>query len=183
MANANGISEIANRYANALYGLSEEKKATDAVSKDMAAVIGALDSSSDLVVAFEGPIATVDEKVAVVGDVADKLKMNAVSKKFLQLLASKRRLAALRAIVDAFEVLAAKGRGEVTAVVTSVSALKPADIEAIKDALQKQLDATVVVEEKVDESIIGGLIVQVGDRMIDSSVNTKLQKLKLAMKE
>lgn len=180
---ANGINKVAERYANALYALCQEKKAVDAVSKDMAAVVGALDASSELVIALEGPIASTDEKSAVVGALGDAIKANTISKNFLQLLAVKRRLTALRAIVEAFNALVTAGRGEVTAIVTSASSLKPKDVKAIQDTLQKQLNASVVVEQKVDESIIGGLIVQVGDRMIDSSVNTQLQKLKLAMKE
>lgn len=180
---ASGINKVAERYANALYALCQEKKAVDAVSEDMATVIGALDVSSELVVALEGPIANTDEKSAVVNALSDAIKANAISRNFLRLLAVKRRLTALRAIVAAFNALVTAGRGEVTATVTSATKLKAKDVKVIQDTLQKQLDASVVVEQKVDESIIGGLIVQVGDRMIDSSVNTKLQKLKLAMKE
>lgn len=178
-----GNNQVAQRYAQALYALCVDKKAVDAVHGDMATVIGALDASDDLVIALDGPIANTDEKIAVVGALCDTIKSHKISKNFLQLLATKRRLTVLRAIVDAFNILVIAGRGQVTATVTTATELTAKNIKAIEDVLHKQLNAKVVVEPKVDESIIGGLIVQVGDRMVDSSVSTKLQKLKLAMKE
>ena len=102
---------------------------------------------------------------------------------FIKVVARNGRLFALPTIIASFRALAAKARGEVVADVTSAVPLNSAQIASLSDTLKAKIGKTVTLQEHVDPSLIGGLIVKVGSQMIDSSLKTKLTAMKIAMKE
>ena len=116
------------------------------------------------------------------GAIAHQAGMSTLSANLIGLMSKNRRLFLLEEMISAFQIMLADHRGEVSAEVTSAINLKPAHMSAIKEALKKIVGRDVAIETKVDPTIIGGLIVRVGSRMIDNSLRTKLQNLELAMK-
>jgi len=114
--------------------------------------------------------------------VAEKADMNSLTSRFVGLMATNRRLFALRAVIADYKDLLAGRRGETTAEVTSASKLTEKQLLAVRAALKKAVGTAVAVNAKVDPTLLGGLVVKVGSRMIDSSLRTKLQQLRLSMK-
>lgn len=173
---------VAGRYASALYELAESDKALDRVADDLRAFSAMCDESEDLARLVVSPVAGRDAQSAAIIALAEKAGFHDLTVKFLGTLARNRRLGAVRRIVAAFLSELAERRGEVTAEVTSATALKPATLDRVRDALASVLGAKVALLPKVDGSIIGGLKVRVGSKMVDASLATKLQKLRLSMK-
>lgn len=176
-------SELAGRYATALYELSEEAGQLFVVEGDLLALRQALADSADLRDLISSPVYTRDQQKAAVAAVADAMGLDGLTKNTLMLLAAKRRLFALPGLVAAYVAKMAEYRGEVTAEVTSAVALRDEQMQALSEALAKAVGKSVNVNVTVDEAIIGGLVVKVGSKMIDTSVATKLAKLNNAMKE
>ena len=176
-------SELAGRYATALYELSEEAGQLFVVEGDLLALRQALADSADLRDLISSPVYTRDQQKAAVAAVADAMGLDGLTKNTLMLLAAKRRLFALPGLVAAYVAKMAEYRGEVTADVTSAVALSDDQAKALSDALANAVGKSVNVNVTVDEAIIGGLVVKVGSKMIDTSVATKLAKLNNAMKE
>lgn len=182
MAAKGGVNEIAERYAAALFDLAEQGKALDPVADDLRALSSALDASDDLRRLAASPIISrADQRKAMMA-VLDKMGASELTSKFIGYVAMNRRLGALKAISRAFLERLASHRGEVTADVVSARDLTKAQVKAVEDALKEALGGKVAVNLSVDPELIGGLVVKVGSRMIDTSVKTQLQKLKLAMK-
>ncbi|MFT6226268.1 MAG: F-type H+-transporting ATPase subunit delta [Paracoccaceae bacterium] len=176
-------SELAGRYATALYELSEEANQLLVVEEDLKSLKSALDESSDLRDLATSPIYTREQQAAAMGAVSDAMGMNGLTRNVLGLMASKRRLFALPAVIAAFQAKMADYRGEVTAEVTAAAPLTDDQLAALSKALHASVGKTVMLNVTVDETIIGGLVVKVGSKMIDSSIKTKLAKLNNAMKE
>lgn len=173
---------LAGRYAAALFELAGEQKAVDAVSGDLAAFRKAMDASSDLARVVKSPVFSRNNQGKALQAVLEKMGAGKLTTQFLLLLASKRRLFALTGIIQAYESLVAKSRGETQAEVTSARPLADAELADLKSALKARLGREPRLNTKVDPALLGGLVVKVGSRMIDSSLRTKLVGLRAAMK-
>ncbi len=182
MAGKASESELTGRYAVALFDLADEGKALDAVAEDLMALQQALDGSEDMTRLVHSPVLDRDEQWKAMSALLDKMKANDLTKKFLGLVTANRRLFVLSGIIRAYLEELASHRGEVTADVVSAHPLTDSQVKALEDSLKKALGGKVAIAPRVDPSILGGLIVKVGSRMIDSSLRTQLQKLKFAMK-
>lgn len=177
-----GLSAIAQRYATALYELADTEKTLDDVAADLRDLRRMLVESEELARLTRSPVLSRGEQSKAIAAILDKAGAKPLTKKFLGTLAMNRRLFALPGIIDAFLNELARRRGEVTAEVSSAKALTKTQEKALTDALKKAIGTAVAIETKVEPALIGGLIVKVGSRMIDSSLRTKLQRLQLAMK-
>jgi F-type H+-transporting ATPase subunit delta len=177
------VSGIAGRYALALHELAVQDKAVDAVSSQLAQFEALLAGSTDLADLIKNPTFSSDDQVRAISAVLDKAKISGIGANFIKLVASKRRLFAISGMIAAYRSLVAKERGEVTAHVTVAEALNDKNKASVQAALDAATGKKVTLVEKIDPSIIGGLIVKMGSKMVDSSVRTKLNSIKLAMKE
>lgn len=174
---------LADRYATALFELAEDDKALAELENDVGRFATLHDQSDDLRAFIRSPVYTAEEQVRGIDAVLRQAGIGGLTGNFFKVIAQNRRLFAIPAIIAAFRRLLAEKRGEVTAEVTSAEPLSEAHIAALKEALKASLGKDVTLDTRVDPSLIGGLIVKVGSRMIDSSLKTKLSSLKLAMKE
>ena len=178
------ISGMAGRYATALFELALENKALDAIKADLDRFDALIGESPDLNRLVRSPMFDADEQLRALSAILDKAGITGLAANFLRVLVTNRRLFAVRDVVRVYRALIARHKGEVTAQVTVAEPLSDKNREALKDALKsvtggKDIDFDV----KVDPAIIGGLIVKVGSRMVDSSLRTKLNAIKIAMKE
>jgi F-type H+-transporting ATPase subunit delta len=175
------VSGIAGRYAVALFELANESKKLDAVSADLDAFAAMLDQSPELDQLCRNPVFTSEEQVKALSAVLKKAKISGLSANFLQLVASKRRLFLVRTMVTAFRALVAEKAGIVAAEVTVASPLSEKNRKAVLEALQSKAGKNIALTERVDPAIIGGLVVKMGSKMIDASLKTKLNAMKIAM--
>ncbi|WP_085419648.1 F0F1 ATP synthase subunit delta [Xaviernesmea oryzae] len=177
------ISGVAERYASSLFELALEAGSVDKVGADLDRFQALLDESEDLRRLVASPVFSAEEQRNAVSAIADKAGITGVVGNFLKVVAGNRRLFALPGMIRAFRVIAAEHRGEITAEVTSAHALTAAQETELKSALKGVTGKDVAIAVTVDPSILGGLIVKVGSRQIDTSLRTKLSTLKLALKE
>jgi F-type H+-transporting ATPase subunit delta len=177
------VSGMAGRYATALFELALERRALDAVKADLDRFDALVAESTDLARLVRSPVFGADEQGKALAAVLERVGIGGLAGQFLKVVASNRRLFAVRAIVKDFRKLVAHHKGEVTAEVTLAEAPNETHLAAIKDALRAVTKKDVQVDVKVDPGIIGGLVVKLGSRMVDSSLRTKLNSLKHAMKE
>jgi len=176
------IGAIAERYAAALFELAEQEKVLDTVEADLKALKAMIAESRDLQVMLRSPVIGRAEQGAAVAALADKAEWHKLTKNFLGVLARNRRLFALPGVINAFLARLAAKRGEVTAKITSATALSAAQKKSLTAALKKAMGQDVLLDLEVDPSLLGGMVAQVGSRMIDASLKTKLQQLTLALK-
>jgi F-type H+-transporting ATPase subunit delta len=174
---------MAGRYATALFELALEANAVDAVASDLNKFDAMVAESADLARLVKSPVFTADDQARAVTALLDKAGIGGLAAKFVKLVVSNRRLFAIHDIVRAFKAMVAKHKGEVTAQVTAAEKLSDARLNEIKSSLKSATGKDVQVDVKIDPAIIGGLIVKLGSRMIDSSLRTKLNAIKFAMKE
>lgn len=175
-------SGVPGRYARALYELANETKSGARVGEELAALHGLVDASPDLRNVFNSPTFSADDQLAAVEGIGARGGFSAVAMNFLRVLVKNRRLAHLQPIAKAYEALMAGDKGEVTAEVTSAEPLSAKQLSDLKAALKSSLGQDVQLTARVDDSILGGLIVKAGSKMIDNSLKTKLDNLKIAMK-
>ncbi|KZK87370.1 ATP synthase subunit delta [Pseudovibrio sp. W64] len=181
--NVSLISGVALRYASALLDLAEEQGATAEVEKGLDQFEALLNESADLDRLIKSPVFSADAQLKAISAILEKAGISGLTANFVKLVAQNRRLFAVPGMIQGFrEQLAAK-RGEVTALVTSATELNAEHVAALKEALNASTGKNVKIVVKVDSSILGGLIVKIGSRMIDTSLRTKLNSLKFAMKE
>jgi len=178
------ISGMAGRYANALFELARENKATDAVKADLERFDALIGESPDLARLVRSPVFGADEQLKALSAILDKAGIGGLAGNFLRVVTTNRRLFAVRDMIRAYRALVARHKGEVTAQVTVAEPLNETNTEALKGALKavtggKEIDLDV----RIEPAIIGGLVVKVGSRMVDSSLRTKLNAIKFAMKE
>lgn len=177
------VEGVAGRYASALFELaSESSKAAD-VESDLGKFQGLLDESPDLVRLVRSPVIAADDQSRAIAAILDRAGISGLAANFLKLVANNRRLFVIQDIIKAYRALAAKARGEVSAEVTSAVPLNSEQIAALKEMLKASVGKDVTLQSRVDPSLLGGLIVKLGSRMIDSSLKTKLQNIKLALTE
>jgi F-type H+-transporting ATPase subunit delta len=177
------VSGMAGRYATALFELARDEKAIDTVKADLDRFLSMLAESPDLMRLVRSPVFSAEQQAKALSAVLELAGIGGLAAKFLQVVAANRRLFAVRPILKDFRALVARHKGEVTADVTLAQKPDDRQLAAIKDALRAVTGKDVQVDVKVDPSIIGGLIVKLGSRMVDSSLRTKLKSIKHAMKE
>jgi F-type H+-transporting ATPase subunit delta len=176
------LSGIADRYAGALYDLAEADKALDAVAEDLRGLATLIDGNDDLRRLVRSPVIRREDQARAFEAVVEKAGVGDLVRRFVGVVARNRRLFALSAIAKSFVALLATRRGEVPVEVTSAKALGKGQIAALTKALEGTVGNRITLDLKVDSAIIGGLVVRVGSRMVDSSLRNKLQRLQLAMK-
>jgi F-type H+-transporting ATPase subunit delta len=184
VAGENGIvSGMAGRYATALFELAVETNSTDQLHADLHAFETMLAASPELTRLVRSPVFGAEEQARALDAVLDKASISGIARNFLRVVAANRRLFAVREIIRGYKALVAKHKGEVTADVTVAQPLNDARLDEIRAALRAITGKDVQVNVDVDPSIIGGLKVKLGSRMVDASLRTKLNSIKFAMKE
>ncbi|KUP91226.1 F0F1 ATP synthase subunit delta [Tritonibacter horizontis] len=174
---------IADRYATAIFDIAAESTSLDQLETSINDLAAALADSEDLRVVISSPLISRDEQAAAITAVATKMGMDEVLRNALSVMAAKRRLFVVPALINALRTRLSEARGEVTADVVSAKALTKTQSEKLAKTLATRVGKTVKINATVDESIIGGLVVKVGSKMIDSSIRSKLDSLQNAMKE
>jgi F-type H+-transporting ATPase subunit delta len=177
------ISGVAERYARALFDLALEENAIDATEQDLGRVDAIMNESEDFMRLVKSPVFTADEQLAALSAILDKAEVTGIVGNFVRVVTSNRRLFSLPGIITAFRNILTVHRGEQVAVVTSAQPLGDDDLTALKASLKGALGKDIAIDAKVDADILGGLVVKVGSQMVDSSVRTKLNSLKIALKE
>jgi F-type H+-transporting ATPase subunit delta len=178
------VSGVSGRYASALFALAHERRETAAVGEALARFDGMIAESPDLQRLVRSPVFSAEDQGKALAALLEAAGISGISANFLRLVAAKRRLFAIRAIIADYGKLNDRFRGVTRAQVTSAAPLSDENIAALKESLRgisggKDVDLTV----KLDPSLIGGLIVQLGSRMVDGSLKTKLNAIRTRMKE
>ena len=174
---------MAGRYASALFELALEERAIDAVKADLDRFDALIGDSADLRRLVRSPAFTADAQSRALAAVLEKAGIGGVAGRLRNEVSSNPRLFALQDMIKGFRKLVAQHKGEVSAEVTLAERPSDQHLDAIKSALNAITKKDVQVDVKVDPSIIGGLVVKLGSRMVDSSLRTKLNAIKHAMKE
>jgi F-type H+-transporting ATPase subunit delta len=178
------VSGMAGRYAQALFALCQETGATESAAASLAGFAELAAASPDLQRFIKSPVFSAEEQVKALDALLTKAEIGGVAAKFLKFVASKRRLFAIFDMIRDFNLLNDARKGITRAIVTVAEPLKPEHVEALRSALADiSGGGEVDIAVKIDPSIIGGLIVQLGSRMVDSSLKTKLNSLRACMKE
>ena len=177
------VSGVSGRYATALFELARDEKSIDAVRADLDRFDAMLNDSADLKRLVRSPVFAADAQSKALSAVLDKAGITGISANFLKVLTANRRLFAVSDVIRAFRALVARFKGEASADVTVAEPLSDKNLDALKTALKAVSGKDVTLHVKVDPSIIGGLVVKLGSRMVDSSLRTKLNSIKHAMKE
>src|SRR5690606_403608 len=177
------ISTVAERYAGSLYELAAEANVVAQVEKDLARFDALLQGSEDLKRLIESPVFSSEDQLKAISAIADKAKLGGITGNFLRVVAATRRFFAIPGIIRAFAQIAAEARGEVVADVVSAHELTAAQQTELKAALKGVAGKDVTIKLTVDPSLLGGVVVKLGSRQIDTSLKTKLASLKLALKE
>ena len=177
------VSGMAGRYATALFDLARETNAIDAVKADLERFDALVVESPDLSRLVRSPAFSADEQLQALSAVLDRAGIGGLAAKFLKLVTANRRLFAVRDMVKAFRGLVANYKGEATAEVTVAEGLKDEHLDALRSALKAVSGKNVDLAIRIDPAIIGGLVVKLGSRMVDSSLRTKLNAIRHAMKE
>ena len=175
-------ASVAGRYAAALFEIAKDGKQLDRVEADVKAFLGLLDESADLRRLVRSPVISANDQAKALSAVLERAGSSPLTANFFKLIARNRRLFAVADMLRNFRLLAARERGEVNADVASAHPLSQDQMSALKDAMRIQVGKDVQINTRVDPNLLGGLIVKVGSRMIDSSLRTKLNNLKVAMK-
>ncbi len=184
MSDTGSISSgVAARYATALFDLAKDAKSLPAVESDLDALDVALAENDALRDLFKSPIYSRDETAGAIAAIAKKMKLSSVVGSTLGLMAQKRRLPVVPALIEAVRAMIADEKGEITAHVSAAKALTAAQEKSLAATLKKSTGKDVKIKTTVDASLIGGLIVKVGSKMIDSSIKSKLSNLQNVMKE
>ncbi|WP_114951877.1 F0F1 ATP synthase subunit delta [Sphingosinicella terrae] len=175
-------ASLAGRYALALFELARDQKQLEAVGASLATIRQALTESEDFRELTRSPLIGREQAVKAVGAAAEAMRVDPLTRNFLGVIAQNRRLSRLADVIRAFNQLAARHRGEITAEVTSAHPLDDGQVDAIRQNLRARMGRDIAVDLQVDPAILGGLVVQIGSQMIDGSIRTKLNSLALAMK-
>jgi F-type H+-transporting ATPase subunit delta len=173
---------LAGRYAVAFFELARDQDALDQVAGDLTGFRSLLQESADLRRLIESPVLSREDQGRAVTVLAERAGFAGLTQQFLGLLAQKRRLFALPAIIEAYLAMLGQHKGEVSAELISAVALTDEQLAAVKEQLSKAVGQSVTLATAVDPNLLGGLVVRVGSRMIDASLRTKLQRLETVMK-
>jgi F-type H+-transporting ATPase subunit delta len=177
------VSGMAGRYATALFELALEQGQIDAVRSELDRFEALIAGSPDLVRLVRSPVFGAELQLKALSALLDKAGIGGLAANFLKLVTANRRLFAVREMIKAYRSMVARHKGEVTAAVTVAERPSEAHLDALRDVLKAITGKAVELDLKIDPSIIGGLVVKLGSRMVDSSLRTKLNAIKQAMKE
>ncbi len=177
------ISGMPGRYATALFDLAKDAKQMDKVADQLIAFGQMINDSKDLTSLVKSPVFTGDQQSRAIGKIIEAAGLKGLTANFINLVAQNRRLFAIDAMIKAYRGLVSLEKGEVMAEVLSAQKLTKAQSDALKKALKGAVGKEVQLELSVDPAILGGLRVKVGSKLVDNSLATKLNNLKLAMKE
>ena len=177
------VTGMAGRYATALFELARDAKSVDAVKADLDRFDSLIAASPDLLRMVRSPIFSAEEQSRALSAILQNATISGLAAQFLSVLTANRRLFAVGDVIRAYRALVARFKGEITADVTVAQELSAANLDALKTALKSVTGKDVDLRVKVDPAIIGGLVVKLGSRMVDSSLRTKLNSIKHAMKE
>lgn len=181
-SDTSGLSGVAERYATALYDLADETKSLDAVAEDLRRLKGMIDGSPDLRRFLRSPLIGRQAQTRGMQAILEAGKASDLVRRFVGVVGGNRRLFALPGMIEAFLRQLAKRRGEVTVHVSSAQPLSAGQSTALAEALRKAVGQKINIESKVEPELIGGLVVRVGSRMVDTSIRTQLQKLRRALR-
>ncbi len=173
---------LAGRYATAVFELAEAANAVDAVAADFTAIGKAIQTSPDFARLVRSPAYSKETQARAIKPILDKMGVNPLTAKFVHLVTSKRRLFALEGIIAVYNRKVAKLKGEVEAEITSARALSAAETAELSRVLKAQLGREPRLSTRVDPKLLGGLVVKLGSRMIDTSIRTKLNGIRAAMR-
>ena len=177
------VSGVAERYASSLFALALEEGAVAEVAAALDKFQAMIDESADLQRLIKSPVFSADEQLGAVAAVLDKAGIKGLAGNFIKVAASNRRLFAVPGMIRSFREIYAAHRGEISADVTAARALTAEQETELKAALKGVTGKDVTINVAVDPAILGGLVVRVGSRQIDTSLRTKLSTLKLSLKE
>ncbi len=175
------MASVAGRYASALFELATDENAVGDVERDLNTFQQLFDESSDLRGVLASPVLSTEDQGKAVAAVLAKMNASTVTTNLFQLITKNRRLSIAPDVVRAFRALAAKARGEVTAEVISAAPLNDEQTAELKATLKESVGKDVQLSTEVDPSLLGGLVVKIGSRMVDSSLRTKLATMKAAL--
>lgn len=176
-------SSFAGRYASALFDLAKETGVVDSVVADLATFDALIDAHEDMQRFVMSPVFSAEDQTRALQPILDKIGVKGLAQKFLLLVATQRRLFAVRKMVAAFRQLVDQERGVVRATVTLAETPSSKTLDSIKASLKDVAGAGAEIDLEIDPEIIGGIIVQIGSKMVDSSLRTKLNGIRTAMKE
>jgi F-type H+-transporting ATPase subunit delta len=179
---ATGVTGLAERYAAALFALADERRALDQVASELRELRAMLAASGDFVRLIRSPVLSREEQGRAIEAVAERARLSSLVRNFLGVVTANRRLFAVPAMIEAFLAELAARRGEITAQVTAAQPLSEAQREALDEQLRRSIGSRASVDLRVDPSLIGGIVVKLGSRMVDASIKSKLQRLQLVMK-
>ena len=183
MTNSNFSISAYNSYSLALYELAEENKILDQIEDQVSALNKLISESNDFILTIKNPTLKQEDQLNIISLISEKFGFNQLFKKFINFLIFKRRIFYIENILNDFLRICSNKRGEIEAKLISAKKLDNSEIDKIKSELSKNFGKNIKLNFKQDESIIGGLIIQVGSIMIDSSINSKLQKIQNKMIE
>ncbi len=169
---------VAQRYAKALFALGEESNQLDGLVAELTRAAEAYDASAELRGTLENPLVPHAAKIAILGDVAQRLSLGASAKNTLLLLSDRRRMRALPAIVRELRVLSDKKRGVLRAQVTSAKPLTPAYLDRLKVQLEKMTGKKVEIDLTEDPELLAGVVARIGDRVYDGSLRSRLREMR-----
>jgi F-type H+-transporting ATPase subunit delta len=181
-AESTGISGLAERYAAALFELADERHELDAVAGDLRELRAMLAASGDLLRLVRSPVLSRAEQGKAMAVLVADAKLSKLTSDFIGAVAGNRRLLAVPAMIEAYLAKLAERRGEVTAEITAAQPLSEAQQSALGDQLRRVVGGAVAVDVKVDPSLLGGMVVKIGSRMVDGSLKGQLQRLQLSMR-
>jgi F-type H+-transporting ATPase subunit delta len=182
-ADSSLVSGLAGRYVTALFDLAQAERQADATAAALDQVAALIDNNADLGRLIRSPVVAREDQAKAMAAVLAKAGIGGLAAKFVGLVTENRRLFLLPQMIRAFRVLLSQHRGEVAGEVVSAKALGQGQVEALRERLKKVAGADVRLSTRVDPAILGGLVVRLGSRMVDSSLRTKLFNLQNAMKE
>jgi F-type H+-transporting ATPase subunit delta len=181
-SNSSGVSGLAERYAAALFDLADEGKALDEVAGDLKRLREMLRESADLRRLVRSPVLSREEQEKAIRALAEAAGLGRLTQNFLGLVAKNRRLFAVSDMIEGYLAKLAERRGEVTAEVVAAQPLDERQRARLDEQLRAAIGAKVAVDVRIDPSLLGGMIVKVGSRMVDASLKSKLHRLQIAMK-
>jgi F-type H+-transporting ATPase subunit delta len=181
-AESTGVSGLAERYAAALFELADERHALDDVAGDLRELRAMLQQSGDLLRLVRSPVLSRADQGKAMAALAENAKLSKLTGDFIAVVARNRRLFAVPAMIEAYLRKLADRRGEITAEITAAQALSDAQQSALGEQLRRVVGGRVAIDVRVDPSLLGGMIVKIGSRMVDGSLKGQLQRLRLSMK-
>ena len=179
---ATGVASLAERYAAALFELADEQHELDTVAGDLRELRTMLHESTDLGRLLRSPVLSREDQAKAIAALGERAGLSRLTRDFLAVVAGNRRLFAVPAMIEAFLNQLAERRGEITAEVTTAQPLNDTQQNTLGEQLRRAVGRRVTIDVKVDPSLLGGMIVKVGSRMIDGSLKSRLHRLQLAMK-